>query len=181
MHADNHALVFDPTDQNHLIEGNDGGLYESYDHGRTWRHFNNIPVTQFYRVAVDNGLPFYNVYGGTQDNGSQAVPSRTINQAGIRTSDWMTTGGGDGYQSRPDPEDPSIVYTCSQQINCVRLDLKTGVGTGISPLPGRGGRGGNAQAHTGKVDDPKLRVALGHPVHYQPAQPHAPVYLPATG
>jgi len=176
LHADNHALVFDPTDPNHLIEGNDGGLYESYDHGRTWRHFNNIPVTQFYRVAVDNGLPFYNVYGGTQDNGSQAVPSRTINQAGIRTSDWMTTGGGDGYQSRPDPEDPSIVYTCSQQINCVRLDLKTGVGTGISPLPGRGGRGGNAQAQTGKVDDPKLRSRWDIPFIISPHS-HTRLYI----
>jgi hypothetical protein len=72
-------------------------LYESYDHGRSWRHFNNIPVTHFYRVSVDNGLPFYNIYGGTQDNGSQGVPSRTMNRAGIRTSDWMNTGGGDGF------------------------------------------------------------------------------------
>ncbi len=133
VHADNHALVFDPTDANHLLEGNDGGLYESYDHGRTWRHFNNIPVTQFYRVSVDNGLPFYNIYGGAQDNGSQGVPSRTINRAGIRVSDWLNTGGGDGFQSRADYADPDTVYTCSQQINCVRLDLKTGVSTSIRP------------------------------------------------
>jgi photosystem II stability/assembly factor-like uncharacterized protein len=158
LHSDNHALAFDPTDQNHLIEGNDGGLYESYDHGRTWRHFNNIPVTQFYRVSVDNGLPFYNIYGGTQDNGSQGVPSRAINAAGIRTSDWMNTGGGDGYQSRADQEDASIVYTCSQQINCVRLDLKTGQSTSINPQAGRGGRGGgNGPPPPGKVNDPKLR------------------------
>jgi photosystem II stability/assembly factor-like uncharacterized protein len=153
VHADNHALAFDPGDPNHLLEGNDGGLYESYDHGRTWRHFNNIPVTQFYRVSTDNGLPFYNIYGGAQDNGSQGAPSRTANRVGIRPTDWMNTGGGDGFQSRADYADPNIVYTCSQQINCVRLDLKTGVSLSIRPnfasaevgatsVPGGAGGGG---------------------------------------
>ena len=177
LHADNHALAFDLTDENHLVEGNDGGLYESYDRGQSWRHFNNIGVTQFYRVAVDNGLPFYNIYGGTQDNGSQGVPSRTIVREGIRTSDWMTTGGGDGYQSRPDPTDASIVYTCSQQINCVRLDLKTGISTSINPQAGRGGRGGGAR-YPAPGQDQRSQTArpLGHPVHRQPAQSYAPVH-----
>ena len=133
IHSDHHVLVFDPTDANHFLEGNDDGLDESYDGGRTWRHFNNMPTTQFYRVSLDNALPFYNVYGGAQDNGSYGGPVRTVNRVGVRTADWFRVGGGDGFQPRVDPDDPSIVYAMSQSGGISRLDRRTDVRKNIKP------------------------------------------------
>lgn len=132
-HVDDHALWIDPDDTNHLLVGCDGGIYESYDLAENWHYKGNLPVTQFYRVSVDNAEPFYNVYGGTQDNNSQGGPSRTINPGGITNADWFVTVGGDGYETRVDPTDPNIVYSQWQYGGLVRHDRRSGEIVDIKP------------------------------------------------
>jgi len=134
-HGDHHAMAFDPGDPDYLMYGTDGGLYESFDLGETFRFVSNLPVTQFYKVAVDYDEPFYNVYGGTQDNNTQGGPSRTDNVNGIRNSDWFITLFGDGHQPAVDPTNPDIVYSEWQQGNLVRYDRKSGEMIYIQPQP----------------------------------------------
>ncbi|MFT5479940.1 MAG: photosystem II stability/assembly factor-like uncharacterized protein [Bacteroidia bacterium] len=137
-HVDNHAMWIDPSNTNHWLVGCDGGLYETWDHGKFWHYKTNLPITQFYKVSVDNALPFYNIYGGTQDNNSQGGPSRTINEHGISNYDWFITNGGDGFETAIDPVDPNIVYAQSQYGWLVRYDKRSGERTGIKPQHKKG-------------------------------------------
>ena len=148
-HVDNHVMWIDPDDTDYLLVGCDGGIYESFDRGKNWIYKENLPVTQFYKVTVDNDLPFYNIYGGTQDNYSLGGPSRTKSQNGITNEDWFVTLGGDGFESAVDPENPNIIYAQYQYGNLYRFDKASGERIDIKPRARK-----NENAYTWNWDAP---------------------------
>jgi photosystem II stability/assembly factor-like uncharacterized protein len=129
MHSDHHALWINPTDGNHMLMGNDGGLYQTYDKGDTWLHINNMSVGQFYSVNVDMETP-YNVYGGLQDNGVLRGSSKSIPN---QTKHWEPIFGGDGMYVAPDPRNSKLVYTGFQFGNYFKLELDKSKTTRITP------------------------------------------------
>lgn len=137
-HVDDHAMWIDPDEPDHFLIGGDGGIYETFDGGKEYIFKSNLPVTQFYRVQVDNSNPFYYVYGGTQDNSSMGGPSRNTSRGGVLSDDWFVTNGGDGFWTQIDPVDPNIVYAESQYGYMVRYDRKSKERVDIRPEPGKG-------------------------------------------
>ena len=124
-HVDSHAMAFKKSDPNYVLFGTDGGLYESFDLTKSWKFIRNLPITQYFKVAVDDSKPFYKIYGGTQDNGSHGGPSNTIYSDGIANSDWWKTLGADGHQSAIEPGNPNITYGEFQQGALWRIDQTT--------------------------------------------------------
>lgn len=137
-HVDNHVLWINPVNTDHMLNGCDGGIFETWDGAKSWQYKPNLPITQFYKVEVDNTEPFYYVYGGTQDNFSLGGPSRNRSKNGIPNSDWFVTNGGDGFESAIDPYNTNIVYAQSQHGGLVRYDKATGETTGIKPKARKG-------------------------------------------
>jgi photosystem II stability/assembly factor-like uncharacterized protein len=153
IHGDYHAMWIDPRNPDHLIAGNDGGVGISHDRGETWDFVADLPLGQYYHVAVDNDLP-YHVYGGLQDNGSWRGPNTLWERGGVRNSDWQTVAGGDGFDTRPDPRDSSRGYAMSQSGNLVRWDLKTGERRDIRPPQAKGGPPLRFNWNAGLAQDP---------------------------
>lgn len=129
VHVDHHALWINPENSNHMLLGNDGGLYQSYDGGAHWLHLNNTPTGQFYTVQVDMEQP-YNVYGGLQDNNVLTGSSRPRDPYVIK---WESLMGGDGMFVQPDPRNSKIVYTGFQFGNYFKVDRDKGTRTRITP------------------------------------------------
>ncbi|MEM8847830.1 MAG: glycosyl hydrolase [Bacteroidota bacterium] len=156
-HVDSHAMAFKKSDPDYVLFGTDGGLYESYDLTKTWRYFNNLPLIQYYKVAVDDTKPFYNIYGGTQDNGSHGGPSQTLSSKGILNHDWWKTLGADGHQSATEPGNPDITYGEFQQGWLWRIDQTTGETVFVQPQP--------------KAGDPHERFNWDAPILVSPHNP----------
>lgn len=135
VHVDHHALWIDPKDPAHLLLGNDGGFYISYDGSKNYNFIDNLPIAQYYAIGIDNRDPYW-IYGGTQDNGTWGIPSRTYsNRLGIRNSDVVNIADGDGFYVAVDPEDNTAIYAETQNGGLLFVDLETKEEKSLQPVP----------------------------------------------
>ncbi|HAI77384.1 MAG TPA: hypothetical protein DCM08_14230, partial [Microscillaceae bacterium] len=154
VHSDIHAVWVNPNNTEHVVIGTDGGVFVSFDRAYNFYMLKNLPVSQFYHVAVDDQTP-YNVYGGLQDNGSWVGPSQSAN--GIENRDWVNVGGGDGFWVLPYPKDPNIIFCEYQGGNLMRHDRRTGQNKQVKPYTEPG--------------QPKLRFNWNSPMHISATNP----------
>jgi photosystem II stability/assembly factor-like uncharacterized protein len=134
IHVDHHAMWINPDAPDHLVLGNDGGLYFSYDGSRHWHFVDNLPIGQYYDIGVDAREPYW-IYGGTQDNGTWGIPSRTSSELGITNADVVNIAYGDGFYTAVDPRDHRVIYANSQSGRAYQVDLDTREERGIRPVP----------------------------------------------
>jgi len=167
-HIDYHALWLDPKNPKRMWHGQDGGIAVTYDGGESWEAVYNIPLGQFYQVHADNRLPFYNVMGGLQDNGSWTGPSRSREPAGIMNDDWRMVSFGDGFYVINNPNNPDQYLSESQGANMVWTDMTTREQQLVNPW-GRGSGGGPAAGQ-------KYRFNWNSPIVFSPHEKTA-VYL----
>ncbi|MFW6159885.1 MAG: WD40/YVTN/BNR-like repeat-containing protein [Acidobacteriota bacterium] len=130
-HSDYHAMWIHP-DGDYMVVGNDGGVVISRNRGESWRFMPNLPLGQFYHIGFDFEIP-YNIYGGLQDNGSWMGPAYTLTERSAASYLWKTIGGGDGFNTQPDPENPGAGYGMSQGGNLYYFDTQTGTSRNIVP------------------------------------------------
>ncbi|MHC5011649.1 MAG: VPS10 domain-containing protein [Planctomycetota bacterium] len=156
VHVDHHALWIDPEDGDHMILGNDGGTYVTYDRGEHWDHWNHVAIGQFYHVGIGPRRN-YRVYGGLQDNGSWGGPTRVRNGRGPTNHDWIRIGGGDGFRCLVDEEDPDQIYFESQNGGVARRHLGTGEQGFMRPGREQRGRGGARQPGGENRERPEYR------------------------
>ncbi len=159
IHIDYHAMWIDPLNPKRMWVGQDGGVAVSTDQGESWEYINNLPLAQPYHVYADNRLPFYNVMGGMQDNGSWTGPSRTREPAGILNDDWRMTAFGDGFKVINHPDDPEIYLSLSQGGNITTTDMRTREQQSLRPYSGSGG---------GAAENQKYRFHWNSPLVFSP-------------
>jgi photosystem II stability/assembly factor-like uncharacterized protein len=146
MHLDMHEMWIDPVNTDRLLLGNDGGFYTSWDRGKSWLHYNNLPIGEFYAVSVDDDDP-YHIYGGTQDDAALFGPGNHNVEDRLTTygveDPWKHVyldrwGGGDSYFTERDPTNPDVIYYEHQFGAFRRKNMKTGETKSIQPRAGEG-------------------------------------------
>ena len=165
VHGDHQSFWIDPMDSDRLLSGSDGGYQVSYDGGDNWDIINNVELSQFYQLDVDNLNP-YNIYGGLQDNGCWVGPSNSLNVAGIMKRHWKRLSYGDGYYAVPIPGSEHEVYTNLQGGVPFHVDSRTGIVRSIHPYPKIIGSAGDA------IEDHKYRFNWDAPIHISPHDPN---------